>query len=105
MNRTPRKSSPAMSKETDTRRSVTWHQRGADSLSRAERDVLSTFRRFLMTPHQMLCFYGPSLEQNQAALKSLTEMEMLVKESFKGAYSLTESGYAAMRICDGVASK
>jgi hypothetical protein len=47
----------------------------------------------------MLCFFGPSLEQNQAALKHLTEMEMLVKESFKGAYSLTSSGYAAMNAC------
>jgi hypothetical protein len=69
------------------------------TFTKSEQVVFATFRNYLMTPHRMLCFFGPSLEQNQAALKHLTEMEMLVKESFKGAYSLTSSGYAAMNAC------
>ncbi len=69
------------------------------TFTKSEQAVFATFRRYLMTPYRMLCFYGPGLEQNQAALIHLTEMEMLVKESFKGAYSLTSSGYAAMNAC------
>lgn len=69
------------------------------SFTKSEQAVFATFRKFLMTPYRMLCFFGPSLEQNQAALKRLTEMEMLEKETFKGAYSLTSAGYAAMNAC------
>ena len=72
--------------------------------NKSEQAVFATFRKYLMTPHRMLCVFGPSLEQNQAALKRLTEMEMLVKESFKGAYSLTSTGYAAMNACGGGSS-
>lgn len=78
---------------------------GRESLNRAEKDVLATFRRYLMTPNRILCFYGPQLEQSQDALRSLTEMELLVKESFKGAYSLTTTGYAAMNDCHEGASR
>ena len=65
-------------------------------LSTSEQRVLSTFRRFLMTPGQMLCFYGPNLKQDKATLERLTNKELLVKEGFNGGYSLTSAGYAAM---------
>ena len=69
-------------------------------LTASEQRVLRTFRRFLMTPGQMLCFYGPNLKQNMTTLERLTDKEFLVKEKFQGGYSLTRSGYAAMNGCD-----
>jgi hypothetical protein len=69
-------------------------------LTTGEQRVLRTFRRFLMTPGQMLCFYGPNLKQNRTALQQLIDKELLVKEQFKGAYSLTEEGFVAMNDCD-----
>ncbi len=48
----------------------------------------------------MLCFYGPNLKKYQSALNQLTEKDMLVKERFSGGYSLTKSGYAAMKACE-----
>jgi hypothetical protein len=68
-------------------------------LSTAEQRVLRTFRRFLVTPGQMLCFYGTNLKQNKVALQQLTDKEFLVKEQFKGAYSLTKAGFVAMNDC------
>lgn len=65
-------------------------------LSSREQRVLNTFRRFLMTPGQMLCFSGPDLKQDKATLDLLTEKELLVKESFEGGYSLTHAGFKAM---------
>jgi hypothetical protein len=69
-------------------------------LTTGEQRVLRTFRRFLMTPGQMLCFYGPNLKQNRVALQQLIDKEFLVKEQFKGAYSLTDEGFVAMNDCD-----
>ena len=69
-------------------------------LTTAEQRVLRTFRQFLVTPGQMLCFYGPNLNQHQAALKKLTDKDFLVKEQFKGGYSLTKAGYVAMNDCE-----
>jgi len=68
-------------------------------LSPSEQRVLDTFRQFLIGPGQMLCFSGPNLKQNKATLTLLTEKELLVKEKFKGGYSLTPSGFAAMNDC------
>lgn len=66
-------------------------------LTISEQRVLRTFRQFLISPGQMLCFHGPNLNRNQAALRQLIEKELLVKEHFKGGYSITEAGYAAMK--------
>ena len=66
-------------------------------LSMGERRVLRTFRQFLINPGQMLCFYGGDLEKHRNALRQLTEKQFLVKEQFKGGYSLTSAGYAAMK--------
>ena len=69
-------------------------------LSSSEERVLCTFRRFLMAPGQMLCFSGPNLNQNTAALERLTDKELLVKERFKDGYSLTQIGFLAMNDCE-----
>ena len=69
-------------------------------LSKSEQRVLRTFRQFLMTPGQMLCFSGPNLEQDEAALDLLTERELLIKEKFKGGYSLTRAGFESMNDCE-----
>jgi hypothetical protein len=68
-------------------------------LSNPERRVLKTFRQFMMNPGQMLCFYGANLKASQAALDQLTEREFLIKEQFKGGYSLTREGFVAMKRC------
>ncbi len=62
--------------------------------------MLRTFRGFLMNPGQMLCFSGPNLKLNKATLDLLTNKELLVKERFKGGYSLTRTGFAAMNDCE-----
>ncbi|MFP6676963.1 MAG: hypothetical protein VB878_17905 [Pirellulaceae bacterium] len=69
-------------------------------LSRSEKTVLRTFRQYLVTPGKMLCFFGPNLEKHKTAFLRLTEKEFLVKERFKGAYSLTPAGFEAMKACD-----
>ena len=53
-----------------------------------------------MNPGQMLCFSGPNLKQNKSTLDLLTDKELLVKERFKGGYSLTQAGFAAMNDCE-----
>lgn len=69
-------------------------------LTTSEQRVMRTFRQFLMTPGQMLCFSGPNLKQNKATLDILIDKELLVKEKFKGGYSLTPAGFAAMNDCE-----
>lgn len=69
-------------------------------LSRSEQSVLGTFRQFLTTPGQMLCFYGPNLQKYKTALQQLTEKKLLVKEQFAGGYCLTDAGFAAMKDCE-----
>jgi len=50
-----------------------------------------------MTPGQMLCFSGPDLERDAPALEQLADRKFLVKEKFRGGYSLTTAGFAAMK--------
>ena len=68
-------------------------------LSTLEQRVLRTFQQFHVTPGQMLCFYGPNLQQFKPALQELTDKQLLVKEQFKGGYSLTTAGFVAMKDC------
>jgi len=68
-------------------------------LSTAEQRVLGTFRKFLIAPGEMLCFSGPSLENDSPTLESMSKKDLLNKEKFKGGYSLTQAGYAAMNEC------
>ena len=67
--------------------------------SESEQRVLRTFRQFLMTPDRMLCFSGTHLKQSRVGLDRLIHKELLVKEKFRGAYSLTEAGFEAMMCC------
>ena len=53
-----------------------------------------------MTPGKMLCFSGPELESFSVPLDELTNKGLLDEESFKGGYSLTVSGFAAMKESD-----
>lgn len=69
------------------------------TLSTSEQRVLQTFHQYLMTPGKMLCFSGPNLERFRADLNRMTVKKLLVKEKFKGGYSLTRSGFDAMKDC------
>ena len=66
-------------------------------MNATERRVLRTFREFLMTPGQMLCFSGPAFAKHKATLKRMSERDLLSKEKYKGGYSLTDAGFAAMK--------
>lgn len=70
------------------------------ALSAAEQAALRTFRMYLVTPGKMLCFFGPNLEKHEAALDKLTRKDLLRKDNFKGAWSLTDAGYQAMKTCE-----
>jgi hypothetical protein len=67
------------------------------TLSPEERSVLRTFRNYLMTPGQMFCFGNSDLETLHAPLAQLMEKGMLNSEKPKGGYSLTQSGFLAMK--------
>ncbi|REJ67247.1 MAG: hypothetical protein DWQ31_11770 [Planctomycetota bacterium] len=69
------------------------------TLTKSEERVLRVYRKFMMSPGQMLCFNGPDLKRNENALHNLMNKDMLIKERFKGGYSLTQEGYAAMKSC------
>lgn len=66
-----------------------------------EERALGEFSAYLMTPSRMLCFSGPELEKHGAALETLSDKDLLIREKPRGAYSLTPSGYSAMkRACE-----
>ena len=66
-------------------------------MNASEQRVLQTFRHYLMTPGQMLCFSGPDFAKYRATLERMSEQELLSREKFKGGYSLTDAGFAAMK--------
>lgn len=59
--------------------------------------VLSIFRRYLMTAGKMLCLSGNELDTNRDCLERLVGEGLLIAETFKGGYSLTPSGFEAMK--------
>ena len=65
-------------------------------LSTAERALLSIFRKYLMTPGEMLCLGSSDLEAFKMPLVQWTNGGMLVADRYQGGYSLTEVGFAAM---------
>ena len=65
-----------------------------------EQRALRVFRQYLMTPHRMLCFSGPNLEQHETALEALSNKDFLRREKRPGSYSLTRAGFTAMKHCD-----
>ncbi|MDG2221757.1 MAG: hypothetical protein P8L85_10265 [Rubripirellula sp.] len=68
-------------------------------LSTSEQRVLLTFHQYLMTPGKMLCFSGPSLERYVTDLDRMVDKKLLIREKFKGGYSLSRTGFAAMKDC------
>jgi hypothetical protein len=62
----------------------------------SKQSALVVFREFLIEPGQMLCFHGPLLDENRDSLQRLTEQGLLSKDKFKGGYTLTKAGFAAM---------
>jgi hypothetical protein len=59
--------------------------------------ALAVFRDYLIEPSQMLCFHGRLLDENRDSLRCLTEQGLLSKEEFKGGYTLTKAGFAAIQ--------
>ena len=68
-------------------------------MSTSELSVLKFFQRFLITPGKMLCFDSANLKKYESSFQKLTANGMLVKERFQGGYSLTRTGFAAMKDC------
>jgi len=66
-------------------------------LTTAEKSVLDVYRKFLMSRGEMLCFNGTNLKKHKPAIGQLIKKGMLIEESFKGGYSLTNDGYKAMK--------
>lgn len=66
----------------------------------AERRILDTYQQYLITPGQMLCFAGPNFERDKKTLEQMSDKELLTRESFDGGYSLTKSGFVAMKAGD-----
>lgn len=66
-------------------------------LSPDEETVLGVFRKFLMSPGRMLCFGTADMQTYRTPLAGLTDKGLLVAEKFRGGYSLTTSGFAAMQ--------
>lgn len=64
--------------------------------SASEKDALQVFRSYKIAAGELLCFSGPNLQKHEPALKKLAVRKILIKERFKGAYSLTAAGYEAM---------
>jgi hypothetical protein len=65
-------------------------------LSDGEVNVLGVFRKYLMTPGQMLCLSNTDIDSMKGVLEKLTKSGLLVPEDFKGGYSLTQTGFRAM---------
>jgi hypothetical protein len=61
-----------------------------------QQSALAIFRDYLIEPGEMLCFHGPLLDENRDSLRCLTEQGLLSKDKFKGGYTLTKAGFAAM---------
>ena len=68
-------------------------------MNESERAVLRLFRTYRMTPNQILCLHDGLSKSDRRrfskAVRSLIDQEMLVKENFRDAYSLTTRGYVA----------
>jgi hypothetical protein len=74
-------------------------------LSTAEREVLDSFRTYLIQPGEMLCFHGQTLLQFEKPLHLLVDKQMVRKERVAGAYCLTRAGFAAMNGVSGARRK
>lgn len=66
-------------------------------LSVGEVNILAVFRKYLMTPGRMLCLNNTDIGTMKRSLDKLTAAGLLIPEEFKGSYSLTRSGFNAMK--------
>ena len=71
--------------------------RPSSFLTLGERSVLGVFRKHLMTPGKMLCLSGSDVQAFRVPLTLMTKKGLVVAEGPQGSYSLTESGFAAMK--------
>ena len=69
-------------------------------LSTHEKRVLRTFREYLVTSGEMLCFSGQNFERDEVTLELLSDKDLLDRELFRGGYSLTKAGFTAMCNCE-----
>ena len=60
--------------------------------------VFAFFRRYLMSPGQMLCFSSQDLESLKKGFEKLVARDMLVPEGSRGGYYLTAEGFEAMKL-------
>jgi hypothetical protein len=90
-----------MVKRQDEKQRPDSNDQSTNRLSDGEVRVLKIFRRYLMTPGQMLCLSGPEFETNKKALQGLISLGFLVAEGFKGGFSLTDAGFQAMKLQTG----
>ena len=65
--------------------------------SDTELKVLQHFRKYLMTPGDMLCLSGQELDSMGNGVDSLMKRQMLVAEKKAGCFCLTQAGFDAMR--------
>jgi predicted transcriptional regulator len=66
-------------------------------VSDGEANILAVFRKYLMTPGQMLCLSNTDAIAMQSSLDKLVSAGLLSPEDFKGGYSLTKSGFDVMK--------
>lgn len=66
-------------------------------LSVGEVNILAVFRKYLMTPGRMLCLNNTDIGTMKRSLDKLIASGLLIPEEFKGSYSLTRSGFNAMK--------
>src|SRR5438874_12452808 len=65
--------------------------------SKADLAVFDVFRGYLVTAGEMLCFHGNWFDEHKESLRHLTAEKLLTQEQFKGGYSLTRAGFAALQ--------
>ena len=65
--------------------------------SKTDLAVFDVFRSYLVAPGEMLCFHGKWFDEHRESLRHLTAEKLLTKEQFKGGYSLTQNGFAALQ--------
>lgn len=66
-------------------------------LTDSEQAVLNVFRKFRIAKGEMLCFHGPDLVKHKPALTQLSSKDLLRAETFNGGYTLTATGFTAMK--------
>ncbi|RMF43702.1 MAG: hypothetical protein D6753_04460 [Planctomycetota bacterium] len=66
------------------------------NLTDNEIKILRVFRKYLMSPGQVLCLSNTDVGSKKAGLQEMIADGLLVAESVRDGYSLTRRGYRAM---------